>query len=193
MAVFCTASLHAGWYSFDRITANSTVDIAGQLSVDIYEKGQNVAFEFVNNGPVASSISEIYFYDGALLDMYSIDDSCSGVDFEDLGANTNPSSLPGYNPDPALLVVLSATEATNPEPAYGIKPGDWLTVVYTLQTGKTYQDLVANLANGEVVVGIHVKSIEQSGGGTASDSFITPEPTTMALMALGGLLLRKRK
>ena len=190
IGVLCSTSVRAGLCSFDRVTNNSVVNIEGQLSVDVYSVGDDVAFKFYNNGPVASSISEIYFYDGVLLDMSSVDDTCEGVDYEDIGNKTSPKTLSGYDPDPALLEVFSAIEAESPEPAYGIKPGDWLTITYTLQLGKTYQDLVADLASGEVVVGIHVKSI---GAGATSDSFITPEPATMALLALGGLLVRRKK
>lgn len=184
--------------SFERITGNSSVDIAGQLMLNVSENspvydsvlGQyvnKVTFKFINNGPVASSISEIYFYDGVLLNMYSIDDSCPGVYFEDLGESTSPALLPGYNPDNGLVVVLSATEAENPDSQKGVNATEWVKVGYTLKPGKTIDNLLADMAAGEVVIGVHVKAI---GGGGASDSFITtPEPATLAMLGIGAIAL----
>lgn len=183
---------------FNRITSNCSDNVAGQLFVDVIENGADVEFKFRNEGPVASSISEVYFYDGVLLNMYTIDDSCTGVDFENLGDKTNPKSLPGYNPDKDLLEVLSATEAERPEPANGVKPGEWLSIGYTLLAD--FQTLLDNIDNGEVVIGIHVKAIncdpDDPLASTQSDSFINdhlPEPTTVLLLGLGGLLLRKKR
>lgn len=204
IALLSASNLFGVLVPFERITANSNFDIAGQLILNLQAndpvevQGQwfnKVTFMFVNNGPVASSITEIYFYDGSLLSMYSIDETCPGVDFKNIGAATDPATLPGYNPDPTLVAVLSAAEANNPESKKGVKATEWIKIGYTLQADKTFEDLLHDLATGEVVVGIHVKAIEQTAGGTASDSFISvvPEPATLALLGLGGLLLRKRK
>lgn len=186
--------------TFDRITSNCPGNIEGQLFVDVSDAGTGVEFNFRNAGPVLSSIAEIYFYDGVLLNMWSINDSCQGVNFEPLGDPVNPKKLSGYNPDKDALVVLSATEPVGPEPSNGVNPNEWIKIGYTLQTGKTYQNLLDDLASGEVVIGIHVKAIGCSASNplaeTLSDSFISnpiPEPATMALIALGGLLIRRKK
>ena len=186
--------------TFNRITSNSDINIESQLFIDVIVNGSGVKFKFRNAGTVLSSISEIYFYDGVLLDMWSIEDSCQGVNFEDLGQNTSPNKLPGYSPDKNVLVVLSATEAEGPEPANGVKPNDWLSIGYTFKNGKNFQNLLDDLASGEVVIGIHVKAIDcavtDPDASTMSDSFVSnplPEPMTMALLALGGLMLRRKK
>ncbi|MBW8035772.1 MAG: PEP-CTERM sorting domain-containing protein [Planctomycetes bacterium] len=207
----CASNLYAALCSFDRIEGNEGVDISDQLKVNVSSNGQmldsilgemvdKVTFKFTNKtGGVDSSITEIYFYDGSLLNMYSIDDSHPNVYFEDLGASTNPGELPGYQPNYELLSVLSATEAENPESKKGVKTGEWIEIGYTLLPGKTFQDLLDDMETREVVIGIHVKSIDQPGGGAESDSFIlntviVPEPATIGILALGSLLvIRKRR
>jgi len=181
--------------TFNRITANCDENVAGQFFVDVTDVWPDVKFKFRNSGPVMSSISEIYFYDGSLLGTYSIEDCHPNVNFESLGERTNPATLPGYNPNKSLLVVLSATEAENPEPANGVKPGEWVSIGYTLRLN--YQALLDNLANGEIVMGIHVKAISCNPGGNSSDSFINnpvPEPATICLLGFGALwMFRKRR
>ncbi len=198
MMCVCMSNLYATFFYFDRITANCDTHVESQFRVDVFAVGDTVAFTFYNDGPIDSSVSEIYFYDGALLGMYSIDDSLPYVDFENIGAKTNPKSLPGYNPNASLVAVLSATEAQTPEPEWGVKPGEWLQIGYTLKNGKSFDDLLTDLAGGEVVLGIHVKAIgcdpSDPSAETFSDSFInTPEPTAIVLLGLGGLLLRCKK
>jgi hypothetical protein len=201
-ALLCAASVQATpvTFAFDRITANCPANIEGQLFVDVTATQSGVNFNFRNAGPTLSTISEIYFYDGALLGIYSIDDSLPNVDFENLGANVTPNNLPDYKPDKLVLKLLAATEAVTPEPANGVKPGEWVSVGFTLKSGKTYQNLLDDMAAGEVSIGIHVKAINcavnSSQVETLSDSFIStaiPEPMTLAILGLGGLMLTRRQ
>jgi hypothetical protein len=62
------------------------------------------------------------------------------------------------------------------------------------------QNLLDDLASGEVSIGIHVKAIgcavDSGSAETFSDSFIStaiPEPMTMTILALGGLMLTRRQ
>ena len=73
-------------YGFQGITSNSLNDVAigeAQLSVDVTAVAGNahqVLFTFTNAGPLASSITDVYFDDGTLLGIASISGS-SGVSF----------------------------------------------------------------------------------------------------------------
>ena len=71
---------NAALYSFYNITNNDAGDAAigeAQLSVDVTDNGGNqVLFTFLNSGPEASSITDVYFDDnsGQLLSIASITD-----------------------------------------------------------------------------------------------------------------------
>ena len=207
IACLCVPSLQASLceIAFSRLTTGASVDISGQLKLTVSSDGEvwdntysqnvnRVTFKFDNiAGGTDSVISEIYFYDGSLLNMYSIDDSYPGVEFEGINDPVNPTELSGYVAS-TLVSVIGATEAKNPEPKNGVKVGQWLKIGYTLLPGVTFQDLIDEIAAGEVVVGIHVKSIDDPTGGAPSDSFVTdvPEPATLAILGLGGFALAVR-
>jgi hypothetical protein len=147
----------------------------------------------MNDGPDNCVITEIYFQDGSLLGFASIDESLSDVDFkeEEVG-NVNPKNLPGgksINPE-FIATTAFSIEPVNPEPKWGVNPGEWLEIVYSLQSGKHYDNIIQELNNQTLRIGIHVQSFADGG----SESFVnTPEPATMVLLGLGGLVLRKRR
>jgi hypothetical protein len=68
-----------------------------------------------------------------------------------------------------------------------------LGIVFDLQGGGTFADILAELTNGDLRIGLHVQGF--TGGG--SESFVNnpiPEPTTALLFGLGlaGLAARRR-
>ena len=205
------ALLDTETYDFYNITNNSAANASigeAQLSVEVSDEGmivQNsdtlnlVGFMFMNEGSEHCVITEIYFQDGSglLFDYFDINESLKVngepvVDFkqEDIG-NVNPKNLPGGKSiDPAFIATTAfSIEPLNPEPKWGVEPGEWVTIYYTLQTGMMAQDIFNELANEQTRIGLHVQSFDNGG----SESFITPEPATMILLGLGGLLLRKRR
>jgi hypothetical protein len=71
----------------------------------------------------------------------------------------------------------------------GINPGEWLRFTFLGDLAST----IADIYSGDLRVGLHVQGF--AGGG--SDSFVTPEPGTLAvlgfsLVALAGLTRRRR-
>jgi hypothetical protein len=175
-------------FPFQNITNNNAGDAdigEAQLFMDVSDSGSDVLFTFRNVGPEASNISEIYFDDGSLLGISMILDSPPSVDF-DLGAS--PPNLPGggsISPPFQTTAGFSAS-AENPAPARGVGPGESVGIKFSLINGKVYQDVIDELLATTVRVGIHVTSFESGG----SEAFINaPEPTTAALLGLGGLLL----
>jgi hypothetical protein len=74
----------------------------------------------------------------------------------------------------------------------GVGPGESVTITFDLMAGGTYQDVIDELNDGTLRIGIHVVGFESGG----SESFVhVPEPATASLlgMAATGLLLRRRR
>lgn len=180
-------------YNFASVTNNSATNAAtgaAQLSVDVTDAGGgNVAFKFMNAGPLASSITDIYWHDQAsvLGTGGSITDSGLGVSYN-WGAN--PGNLPGGNPVGfSVSPIGAAADSNSPAQPNGVNPGEWVTLVWALVSGTTYNDVIAALnlggnQSGSLRIGIHVQGF--SGGG--SESFVNATPAPVPLPA-GGLLL----
>jgi hypothetical protein len=195
------ASLDMEMYGFGCITNNSATnaDIGQyQITVEVSDEGTDggfnlVGFKFINEGPADCVITEIYFQDGSILGFASIDESLSGVDFkEDEVGSISPKNLPGGKSiDPQFIATTAfSIEPLNPEPEWGVEPGEWVEIVYSLQSGKTYANIIEELNDGDLRIGTHVQAFGNGG----SESFVNvPEPATMALLGLGGLLLRKKR
>jgi hypothetical protein len=189
-------------YGFERITTNSSQDIAAQLSVDVTSfSSTQVKFLFANAGPTASSITTIYFDDASLLSTPLIFDSPTSVDF---ATGATPANLPGGNSIVPAFVANAAlsTQRVNPPPDTGVNPGENVAIVFTLLGGNDFEDVLDDLASGDLRIGIHVQSIPVIGSNeTTSDSFINdgfkvPEPGTLLLLGAGLLglwAIRRRK
>jgi hypothetical protein len=80
-----------------------------------------------------------------------------------------------------------SADSNQPVQPNGINPGEFLQIIFSLQSGGTLQDVYNELVTGELRIGIHVQGFDSGG----SESFINtpptsvPEPTTMLLFGLG--------
>ncbi len=210
--VFLSTEARANLYGFEAITNNSVADVAigeAQLSVVVTDPGgDQVLFTFQNIGPAASSITDIYFDDGPLLGIASIDNSDPGVSFLQLAS---PPELPGANTvvPPFVTTVGFLADSDAPPVANGVNPGETVGIVFDIGS-KTFADVINAINVGfdpsnytgsgihdgwiepSLRIGIHVQGFD--GGG--SEGFImTPIPTSVVLGILGlgvaGLKLRK--
>ncbi len=190
-----TVAAQAATYNFDAVTSNSTTDTAtgmSQLSVDVLDSGSNtVSFTFNNSGPLASSITDVYWDDQAsLLGSMGLITSSAGVDFS---AGAKPGNLPGGNTIGFNANPKGASADSNaPVQPNGVNPGEWLTIVWNLVAGASFADVITALdlggdQTGSLRVGIHVQGF--AGGG--SESFVNaPAPVPLpgaALSLLAGL------
>jgi len=189
----------ANLYTFERISGYSP--IGSQLSVEVTDAGSDqVLFTFRNSLPGTSgySLTDVYFDDGALLGIAEITHS-SGVAF-------SQGASPGHLPDGDLLtppfeVTKDFLADADPSPMNnGVNTtAEWLGIVFTLQTDKTFADVITGISHGltnpllyddDIRIGIRVQ------GGTYGGSFVAvPIPAAVLLGFLGlaaaGLKLRK--
>ncbi len=185
--------------SFQRISNNDPENIENQLSVEVRDDvsaqldfNQNIGanqvlFTFSNSIGITSNISEIYFDDGVIFKQTDIINSIGGyTDFDNGGNNgINPGNLPGgdtFYPSFSATAGFGA-DVTSGNPDRGINSSDdILGIVIELLPNLTFTDLQNALHNGDLRIGLHVRSIGPNGG---SDSFINnPGPEVIAPVPL---------
>jgi hypothetical protein len=180
------ASAASQTYSFFNITNNNPGDAAigeAQLSVtvsDVVGQPTQVLFTFNNAGPAASSIADIYFDDGTLLGISTIydDGACqpAGTSFS-VGAS--PSDLPGGNAVGFQVTAGFSADSDSPIQPCGVNPGEDVAILFDLQAGMTYANVISDLQTGELRIGIHVQGFATGG----SESFVNRPPTAISLAA----------
>jgi hypothetical protein len=196
---------------FYNITNNNLGDVAigkAQLSVDIEAVGSDQAsFYFRNVGLNSSSICDVYFDDGSLLSIASIVNG-GGVSFSE---GATPSNLPGWKnaiPDFETTTGFSA-DSDSGSPGVetnGVNPGEYVGIIFNLQSTKDFDNVLADLENQDLRIGIHVQGFASGGsesfinipyGGSIPPIEIIPEPATMLLVGSGlvGLarIVRRKK
>jgi hypothetical protein len=177
------------------ITYNDPTDCGNaeaQFQIQIMDSGDSlVQFSFLNLGPDASSITDIYFQGGSLLGIASIDNSDPGVSFS---INATPTNLPGGQSISEPFIATFSLDADAPVQPMGVNPGESLDVVLNLQPGATYFDILSELDSGELRVGIHVQGFD-GGGSESVISNPVPEPSTAPLLCIGliGLAYQRRR
>jgi hypothetical protein len=189
LAAAVVTPVQAVTLGFDCITGNVAGDCVigeAQLSVDVTDAGlDQVLFTFHNSGPNDSSIADVYFDDGTLLGIASIDNSDTGVDF---ATGASPPNLPGANNASPPFVTTAGLSADSNPPVQpnGVNPGESLGITFGLQSGGSFADVLAELANGELRIGIHVQGYASGG----SEGFVNnPVPVPAAVWLFGSGLI----
>lgn len=205
-------SVHAQHFDFWCITDNNPTNAAigeAQLSLEVTDGEQNpghVVFIFTNEGPDDCSITDVYFDDGTLTTLTTLIDldepedelhpwfgmGHAGVDFTQ---DASPPDLPGGEfIDPPFEVSLGfSADSDPPPPSWGVEaalpPDEWLGIEFSMNGG-TLEQVIQELNSGILRVGVHVQGFDAGG----SESFVNvPEPATIALLGLGGLVLLRRR
>ena len=133
-------------------------------------------------------ICDIYFDDGTLFGISSITNQDGSTSFN---KPANPAELPGntlLDPDFITSSPNQSFSADSDSPPYhnGVQSGEYVIITFQLQPGGTLEDVINELNNETIRIGIHVQGFTD---GTSESAVNTPEPTTLLLFGLGGLAL----
>src|SRR5262245_4917742 len=191
-ALMLPGTAAAQTYAFDCFTDGTPADCAVgeaqfRVQVDSTSSGQ-ARFVFRNVGTRSSAIADIHFDDGDTRRLQSLSSviNGSGVSFRQGASppNLNFGNLIDFNTTGGL-----SADADNPVVSNGVNPGEMLTLLFTLRSGATFANVIADLRSGDLRIGLRGQGFSTGG----AESFVNlavpvPEASTTVLLA-GGLLL----
>lgn len=175
-----------------------TMDVTDQQLSGSLLTGQAL-FVFRNSGPSASSITDLYFDDGTLLSIATVQNS-SGVNFSQ---GASPGNLPGGNgmAIPFQTTAGFSADSNPPTQPNGVNPGEFVSVLFNLVQGQSFSSLIDAL-NGTIVdgngapalrVGLHAQGFSNGNSAAFVNSpTAVPLPGAAGLMFLGLLALASR-
>lgn len=194
LVVLQTSQVAAVTVGFERITSNSAADAASQLSVDVSDNagGTGALFSFiVSAGPnPGANIAEIYFDDKTpLFTPPPLIHTQVGAVFENPAGNNSPPTLPsGNNANPAFVSTAMLEAEASGNSATGVSIGDTLILELIYAAGFNFASLLTALDNGDLRIGLHVRSLLAGESDTFVSTPPSPVPLPAALPLFGGAL-----
>jgi hypothetical protein len=166
----------ASTLSFSCISSNVANDCSigqSQFSVDLNSTVKGVSFTFKNNAIFASSITEVYFdaakssLSGAGKPTLSDSDGATGKAVV-FALEANPDDLPGgksikpkFSTSNDDIFSAGSDAGKGGQMAHGVNAAsEWLNMDYSINSGKTFSDVLAELGNGKLRIGIHVTGFD---------------------------------
>jgi len=185
----------ATFFNFINITGNNPTDAAigeAQLMVDITEVNPgHIQFTYMNIGPLYCSITDIYVEDQNKI-FSKIDTIFNVPGLVEFSKNPKPGNLPGGKElsTPFKAVGALSLDSDPPTRHMGIDPGETLNIIYDLNNGLVLDNVINEISQNNLRIGIHVQGFESGG----SESYVIthlPEPTSLALLTLGILMVQR--
>lgn len=184
LSLMISSNASAMIYGFDCFTNNNAANCSGTdsiFSLSVTETPiNNVTFTISHavTGTDTGQATEFYF-DGASdqLGMYI-------SSTPELNETTNPQNLPSQNTaTPAFVTDFSLdSDFTGQTPDVPLVPGGSVDIVFALLG--SFGDLIQAIENGDLRLGLHVRSIELNGS-DSSESFVTTVPVPAAVWLMG--------
>ena len=183
-------SASAKLYIFGQVTGGSTglcPDAFTMEVTDVVGEDQTL-FTFTNNCDSDGVLGRIFFMENDLMTFHSIYDQSEGVSFSSPSGKN--AMLPGGHPIGFTPHNTFSINANPPRPHNGLHYEDYVSILFNLTGGTSFDGIIAAIDGQSLGVGIHTQALP--GGGSASFSTI-PEPLTLALLGIGTLLIRNKR
>lgn len=175
--------------AFERVTSNSSLDISGDLSLEVTDGGMStVLFTFSKTGMSDGFITQVYFEDSLSL-LTSINFSAMlSTGLVAYHSPATPANPPGVKP----FITAFSFAPNNPQPTNGISTGEQGVFIGNLANPATLTDLTEAIENGDLRVALHAQGLLND----ESDSFAVvaaPEPSASLLGGIALLILLTRR
>lgn len=207
--VLATSLSHAVTISFDCIEGTATNCALGETNLSatvsdsdpvITVNANQILFTFFNDTFTMGDdavVTQIYFDDGStsVLDDFANTAAAAGknglfetgTDFLTTNPPPGPGDLPGGNAPEVLFSSDFSVGAQSSVANNGLASDDSLAILFDLVMGVSFQDVIDQLANGDLRIGLHVQSFPSDG---ESGSFVnTPVPLPAAFWLFGSALV----
>ena len=179
-------SAHAKLYIFGQVTGGDlglcpdafTMEVADVLGED------QALFTFTNNCDNDGVLGRIFIMENTLMDFAEI----LPPENEFWSLKEGNAMLPGGHPLGFTPQNSYGIYANPARPKNGLGSGESLSVLFNLNVD--FGDLIGAIDGGAMGVGIHAQALP---GGTSASFSTIPEPATIVILGIGGLLLIRNK
>jgi len=156
-------------YSFIQVTSNGDTDVSSQLTMKVDDYADSGAlFTFYNDVGISSSISQVYFDDSSVDNLFSSIDfhsQSTGVKFDVDGSGGNFGT--DYDFDTTFTSKKEAQKTNGVDESI-----EWVSFFGTYDENMDFSALLAAILDSSFNTGLHVISIAQSDGTDKSEKFV---------------------